>query len=721
MFWFLNQVLGALIAGILYPLLITAPLHILNGIYQAFSFCCGVNLADILFGSPDGQVVINVASPLFRYLVTAIIISLVLMVVFIVALVIETLVTKKKVNFLSKVKWPLLAITSTVTVPIAFILISSLASVLMRLVGGTSTRFFIEAAYVSEVCANLTTGIDNLAHSFNINIKLIDKDGQIIVASVQQAFDLLQKAVIEIQKEAAKGNLQDLVDKCSRAIEYLGNCRTTFTTIAEIKKQFASIATYISTNVKDGYVVAKTEIANQLREVVGKITTMQNSWSSCLTGFGDIFKQAQSYGFALLENTVKVDNIEVVIKELLKDFEAIANDPWRIDNNVWAEFNTYWINGNSKEQVCLLNVLMNGGSWKGDVGAGEITYTVDGAHACFNHIIVAIDPTECNTFNLVVKIYQIVTGNSDANWAATMPWNMSKGVSLINVGVGFIIIVGAIFVCGLFGLMAARRLIELAVLAVWSIIAAMMGIKDDGAKFNNTVKLIIVKMFCIVIAWAAFSLSINILDVISNAIGKAPGIDQTSLAFGAVTAIVMVGGLLGAYHMSMLLQQWMGDSTSLQGTIADMGAMGTMMGAGKLVGMAALGSKVALTGGKKAVGNIVSGKANVKNNKIWQAAEKAGIGHRTYSLDRRGRMQVSGFELKGKSASELKNSQNGLNALMKNKSAWKNEKFVSVSQQARSDKKMEKILSNNKLLEKQQGKEMSAIQKALEKMERGKK
>ncbi|MBQ6782505.1 MAG: hypothetical protein IJP63_00685 [Acholeplasmatales bacterium] len=76
---------------------------------------------------------------------------------------------------------------------------------------------------------------------------------------------------------------------------------------------------------------------------------------------------------------------------------------------------------------------------------------------------------------------------------------MSKGVSLINVGVGFIIIAGSIFVTGLFGLMAARRLVELAVLAVFSIVAAMAGIKDDGAKFNNSIKLIVAKMFSIVI------------------------------------------------------------------------------------------------------------------------------------------------------------------------------------------------------------------------------
>lgn len=672
MFWFLNQILGALIAGILYPLLITAPLHILNGIYKAFSFCCGADLGEILFNSQQGRMVIDVNSPLFKFLITAVIISLVLMVVFIIALTIEHLATKKKVNFLSKLKWPLLAITSTVTIPVAFILISSLSSVLMELVGGTTIHYYIEAAHVSDIITNMTNGINGLANSLlEIQIQLTDKDGQLIMANVQQAIQLIEQAVIQIQKEAASANLQDIVEKCSRTLEYLSNVRNTLTNMPNIQTEFKEVLDWIANNIKSGHVVTSSEIANKLKDVVAQLTTVQTSWSSAINGLSEVLKGAQTYSFHCLEETVKLGDSEFVIEELLKPFIKIAEDPWTTEplNNIWLEFNRLWIDGTGTEQLSLLSVMFNGGEWKGIIGGVERTVTC-GEQSYLNWILVSLDPSECNTFDLVVKIYQLVTGNTDANWAWTMPWNMSKGVSLINVGVGFIIIVGAIFVCGLFGLMAARRLIELAVLAVWSVIAAIIGIKDDGAKFNNTVKLIIVKMFCIVVAWAAFSLSVTLLSSITGWIESHNNIDKTSLAWGAVTAIVMVGGLLGAYHMSMLLQQWMGDSTSLQGTIADMGAMGAMMGAGKLVGIAALGAKGIAGGakaGKKKANIRKQDKEGLLSELKAMKAEKLGLGKAKYELNSSGKMQFAGFKLNDK----MKGSKDAFNKLQVEKKEFK--------------------------------------------------
>lgn len=667
MFWILNQILGALIAGILYPLLITAPLHILNGIYKAFSFCCGADLGEILFNSQQGRMVIDVNSPLFKFLITAVIISLVLMVVFIIALTIEHLATKKKVNFLSKLKWPLLAITSTVTIPVAFILISSLSSVLMELVGGTTIHYYIEAAHVSDIITNMTNGINGLANSLEIQIQLTDKDGQLIMANVQQAIQLIEQAVIQIQKEAASANLQDIVEKCSRTLEYLSNVRNTLTNMPNIQTEFKEVLDWIANNIKSGHVVTSSEIANKLKDVVAQLTTVQTSWSSAINGLSEVLKGAQTYSFHCLEETVKLGDSEFVIKDLLDPFIKIAEDPWITDPrySIWLEFNRLWIDGTGTEQLSLLSVMFNGGEWKGIIGGVERTVTC-GEQSYLNWILVSLDPSECNTFDLVVKIYQLVTGNTDANWAWTMPWNMSKGVSLINVGVGFIIIVGAIFVCGLFGLMAARRLIELAVLAVWSVIAAIIGIKDDGAKFNNTVKLIIVKMFCIVVAWAAFSLSVTLLSSITGWIESHNNIDKTSLAWGAVTAIVMVGGLLGAYHMSMLLQQWMGDSTSLQGTIADMGAMGAMMGAGKLVGIAALGAKgigKGVNAGKKRRASN-----NAKKFEFMSLmGEKKGLGKVKYELDSKGKMKFAGFKLNDK----MKGSKDAFNKLKIDKKEFK--------------------------------------------------
>ena len=292
--------------------------------------------------------------------------------------------------------------------------------------------------------------------------------------------------------------------------------------------------------------------------------------------------------------------------------------------------------------------MMQGGKWY------DLVFDID--KQCYlNFVACGIDPQTQNTYSLVVQIYQLVTGNNDNNWMGW--WNMSKGVSLINVGVGFIIIAGSIFVTGLFGLMAARRLVELAVLAVFSIVAAMMGIKDDGAKFNNSIKLIVAKMFSIVIGWASFSIGLALMNSINDLIANATGLDHKSLAYGVIQAMVMVGGLLGAYHIAIMLQQWMGDSTSLAGTLADIGAMKSMMGAGVIVGGIALGGKLLSKGGKAAVAK----RSATKTNKMMNFAQAKGLGKIQYSIGAKGKAVVSGFKFNPK----MQNAAQEYSKLMK--------------------------------------------------------
>lgn len=292
--------------------------------------------------------------------------------------------------------------------------------------------------------------------------------------------------------------------------------------------------------------------------------------------------------------------------------------------------------------------MMQGGKWH------DLVFDVN--KQCYlNFVACGIDPQTQNTYSLVVQIYQLVTGNNDNNWTGV--WNMSKGISLINVGVGFIIIAGSIFVTGLFGLMAARRLVELAVLAVFSIVAAMMGIKDDGAKFNNSIKLIVAKMFSIVIGWASFSIGLALMNSINGLIANATGLDHKSLAYGVIQAMVMVGGLLGAYHIAIMLQQWMGDSTSLAGTLADIGAMKSMMGAGALVGGLALSGKLLTKGGKA----VAAKRSATKTNKMMNFAQAKGLGKIQYSIGAKGKAVVSGFKFNPK----MQNAAQEYSKLMK--------------------------------------------------------
>ena len=641
--WIINSFIGTIVAGILYPLLITAPLQILNGIYQAFSFCAGASIGEIFFNTAGQSLVFNVNAPLFKYLIGAIIISLILMVVFIIALTIEHLVTKKKVNMVSKIKWPLLAITSTITVPLAFVLLSTFSSALMSLIGGTTTKTIILTENVNDIYNNMTAGINQLCKDMNIVLP----DGTISCeTSLTNALQAIRDAITNISQEATKSGMTDIAERCrvvnlnlDAMISLANNWDN------EIIKDFNDVMNYIvnPTNWVNGAVKVDSGTSTIMNKVIVKLMNFQTSWNSVIENTNSIFKDAKSYLPSVITNTIKVYDISGLPHDI--SIETILSS-LSFDKNTWKDFNSLWVDNN--ESKSLFTIMMQGGEWHGLV--------FDVNKQCYlNFVACGIDPQTQNTYSLVVQIYQLVTGNNDNNWTGI--WNMSKGISLINVGVGFIIIAGSIFVTGLFGLMAARRLVELAVLAVFSIVAAMMGIKDDGAKFNNSIKLIVAKMFSIVIGWASFSIGLALMSSINGLIANATGLDHRSLAYGVIQAMVMVGGLLGAYHIAIMLQQWMGDSTSLAGTLADMGAMKSMMGAGVIVGGIALGGKLLSKGGKAAVAK----RSATKTNKMMNFAQAKGLGKIQYSIGAKGKAVVSGFKFNPK----MQNAAQEYSKLMK--------------------------------------------------------
>ena len=641
--WIINSFIGTIVAGILYPLLITAPLQILNGIYQAFSFCAGASIGEIFFNTAGQSLVFNVNAPLFKYLIGAIIISLILMVVFIIALTIEHLVTKKKVNMVSKIKWPLLAITSTITVPLAFVLLSTFSSALMSLIGGTTTKTIILTENVNDIFSNMRDGINQLCKDMNIVLP----DGTISCeTSLTNALQAIRDAITNISQEATKSGISDIAERCRVVNEHLDAMISLANNWeGEIITQFNEVMTYIvdPSHWVNGAVKVDSGTSTKMNEIIVKLMNFQTNWNSVIENTNSIFKDAKSYLPSVITNTIKIYDISGLPHDIT--IETILNT-LNNNNNTWKDFNALWVD--TEKDKSLFTIMMQGGKWH------DLVFDVN--KQCYlNFVACGIDPQTQNTYSLVVQIYQLVTGNNDNNWTGI--WNMSKGISLINVGVGFIIIAGSIFVTGLFGLMAARRLVELAVLAVFSIVAAMMGIKDDGAKFNNSIKLIVAKMFSIVIGWASFSIGLALMNSINGLIANATGLDHRSLAYGVIQAMVMVGGLLGAYHIAIMLQQWMGDSTSLAGTLADIGAMKSMMGAGVIVGGITLGGKLLSKGGKAAVAK----RSATKTNKMMNFAQTKGLGKIQYSIGAKGKAVVSGFKFNPK----MQNAAQEYSKLMK--------------------------------------------------------
>ena len=542
---------------------------------------------------------------------------------------------------ISKIKWPLLAITSTITVPLAFVLLSTFSSALMSLIGGTTTKTIILTENVNDIFNNMTAGINQLCKDMNIVLP----DGTISCeTSLTNALQAIRDAITNISQEATKSGMTDIAERCrvvNQNLDAMIGLANNWDN--EIIKDFNEVMTYIvdPSHWVNGAVKVDSGTSTKMNEVIVKLMNFQTSWNSVIENTNSIFKDAKSYLPSAITNTIKVYDISGLPHDIT--VETILNT---LNNNIWKDFNSLWVD--TEKDKSLLTIMMQGGKWY------DLVFDID--KQCYlNFVACGIDPQTQNTYSLVVQIYQLVTGNNDNNWMGW--WNMSKGVSLINVGVGFIIIAGSIFVTGLFGLMAARRLVELAVLAVFSIVAAMMGIKDDGAKFNNSIKLIVAKMFSIVIGWASFSIGLALMNSINDLIGNATGLDHKSLAYGVIQAMVMVGGLLGAYHIAIMLQQWMGDSTSLAGTLADIGAMKSMMGAGALVGGLALSGKLLTKGGKA----VAAKRSATKTNKMMNFAQAKGLGKIQYSIGAKGKAVASGFKFNPK----MQNAAQEYSKLMK--------------------------------------------------------
>ena len=217
---------------------------------------------------------------------------------------------------------------------------------------------------------------------------------------------------------------------------------------------------------------------------------------------------------------------------------------------------------------------------------------------------------------------------------------MSRGINFTNVGVGFVMICMTAVVVGMFSLMAARRFIELVVLAVFAIITAAWGIKDDGVKFQNCIKLIIGKIFSVTIAYAAFTIGIQLNETIINFISN-----STELATGGslTTAMIQIllttGGLLGAKAITDTISTWVGDSNSFKETMMDVAAIKTGVGATVAGGMfawkAAKYAKKGLTvAGQK---TKILQTPEKKQQKAWQLAEKLGLGQQVSKVGEDGK------------------------------------------------------------------------------------
>ncbi|MCQ2748166.1 MAG: hypothetical protein MJ223_02820 [Mycoplasmoidaceae bacterium] len=205
-------------------------------------------------------------------------------------------------------------------------------------------------------------------------------------------------------------------------------------------------------------------------------------------------------------------------------------------------------------------------------------------------------------------------------------------------------------------------MIELAVLAVFGVVSAGFGVRDDGIKFKNSIKLLAAKMFSIVICYACFVVGITLLTTITHSFNN---LGESGLTEGMLKVILMAGGLIGAYHIANAISKQFGDSHSLQETMGDIGLIKTAMGAAggglMLMGL----KKGAMAGGKKAFGGIkggirgkyMSGVQNITDRKMKLALNE-GLVKREHKIGADGKShQVFSFKDKGSQVTQDRYNQ----------------------------------------------------------------
>ena len=613
---------GTAIAYILYPLLIQAPLQILNAIYRVFTFCCGADIGRMFFNSNIQDIKIDTTTQVFGFLVSAIYVALILIFIFLCVLTIEHLVTKKKIDFLSKVKWPLLALTSTVTIPISFVMVSGVSSLFMEILGGSSLKCAILEQNLNDIQNNICKGLGELAQSLNVKININES---LTDVEIKTAIGGLEDALTKLLPKLKDLGLTDEITKISNTITHLKELRSGIENLESNIKEIQSIIQKLS--AEKGEVLPNLKTFNSLNKCTKNLTSIADSWNLIVS---DISGYCQKLEHIIPDvEKIKIKDVEVDTWKLLESVKA----NWNKDECKWFSFNQYWINYGDKQS--LISAIVSGGKW------GEIIFDKN-KQCCLNAVNTGLNPDSKYTFDLVVKIYQVVTGNIDTNWGGA--WNMSRGINFTNVGVGFAMICMTAVVVGMFSLMAARRFIELVVLAVFAIITAAWGIKDDGVKFQNCIKLIIGKIFSVTIAYAAFTIGIQLNETIINFISN-----STELATGGslTTAMIQIllttGGLLGAKAITDTISTWVGDSNSFKETMMDVAAIKTGVGATVAGGIFAgkAGIKATKFGWK---GLTVAGRKTKflqtpekKQQKAWQLAEKLGLGQQVSKVGEDGK------------------------------------------------------------------------------------
>lgn len=621
---------------LIYGLFVQGPLYVLDIFYKAFSWLCGFPIGQELFNATNG-VEIDFNSIGMQMIFFALIALLILIFIGVVFVAIKAICSKKQVIWIDKVKWIIVAFASILGIPVAFILLTSLSSALMMLISPQQTSYLILADNWTAISNDIQDGLDYLEE-----VLRLDKDFTYngTTASLQEWITALQQALMEISTQANNAGMSDVVSQCNDLITNLGSLTNQIANfnniINDIEKAFAQINDQVIHSSSE-YIEANQEVYDLLNDATFQLTQLSQTWNSIVNGCNNLYNYYSNlFGQDIIVN---VHGTDIAAWNLIA---AFGDSDWKI--STFGVIDSLFIDSDKYSSKCLVNVLFQGGTWQGslvglsDVNISQYNSNLQGSFdGGFNAIIQGVNPSSQSDFELVILIYQMATGNTDTNWQS-LNWGSSFTTSWTELAVGAIAAIGSCIVMLLFFLFAAKRVFELIILIPIDVVMAGYGVIDDGNKFGVITRLIVSKIFSVLIISFVFLLGIGVsswlLDLVDmQYVGGS--LERMLMQIG-----IIIAGLLASFFLGNWLTNLFGDNQNPMNTLAELGVL-SMAGrygksvakfTGKALGKAggkagssvlnsvgdAMGLNKQITGSEKISSFTSSNKMNaVKNN--WMA------------------------------------------------------------------------------------------------------
>ncbi|GMO17505.1 MAG: hypothetical protein Ta2E_08690 [Mycoplasmoidaceae bacterium] len=618
----------SLFGNILYGILVKAPLYILNALYSLFKWVCGKNLGEMFFGAKNGSLEFNSAgNEIIKWILIFVVIGVVACVVFFIIVVVMNVNKQEKINWASKVKWPILVLTSSIVLPLSFILLSGLASALFTIIGGNSSQSYLLKLQVNSFANDLNSAINhlkNLTEQSNIVLDTTLPSSPLTTPlSIDNTFIAMNEVLSRIAEKAGDSGLTNIQEQSNSMMDivadlqsYFGNGRNSLfnqdlTNIQNIINNWGNWFDSASDDYSE--LASNSEVYNGLANSIDQINLKINEWIELINGFTSMNKT-----IANLSQFNLIPNFDITLDSRY-NFNLISLSQQFTDMTKFDSINYYLLgigttNAASEPMPSLWNLILNANNsnqiWEHVGSTFQYQDPINGLTGKnmgvlnLYGICYYMNEATKDSFSLVIKIYQMVTGRTDSNWTGTY-----GDLGWYNIAIGCVSVCIAIFVMALFCLFAIRRIAEIIILTIWLVVSAVIGIADDGKNFGTIRRVVIAKMFSAIVMYVAFLISITVSDLITSGFVLPGG--GVGEAFGKI--FIMCGCMMGGYGMASFIGQQYGDNEGLKETFKDMKMIQTGFGAAGMV--AGIGA-AALFGKKGKDGTYTSG---LLNNRVMSA------------------------------------------------------------------------------------------------------